>query len=508
MEKLLQMINISKSYSRLPVLKNVSFDLFPGEIHVLLGENGAGKSTLIKILSGAEQKSAGKILIKGKEVAIKNPRDGFKSDIRVIYQELNLNENLSIAENVFLGKEKRAAGYFVDWKETIRATGEIIKQVGLEADPMTLVSELSIAQKQMVELSKALVCKASILVLDEPTAALTENEKNTLFNIIFKLKNEGMGIIYISHRLNEMFEIGDRVTVLRNGELVKTLPVGDVTYDEIIQLIVGKNIASGKKSNPRKGGETILDVKHIGDGERLKDVSFTLKKGVVLGVAGLVGSGRTELAKCIIGANKRKTGEVIYKGKLARFKNPGDSAEQGIVYLSEDRKKEGLIMQHSVRDNALLPSLGKMLDGCFLNKKRENSTVSEMIKHFAIKAPSQNTEIRYLSGGNQQKVCLAKWIEHGADIYIIDEPTRGIDPGAREQIYDIINALVDRSVAVIVISSDIVELLKLADGVLVLKDGKNVALFENNESLTQTTVLRNAIGVEQESMEVKHGIAS
>jgi ribose transport system ATP-binding protein len=495
MSKLLQMTEISKSYSGVDVLKKVSFDLLAGEVHVLLGENGAGKSTLIKILSGAEQKTSGTIQIDGQEVEIKNPRDGLKKKVRVIYQELNLNDELSIAENIFLGNEKKQARFFVDWRQTLKKAKEILLEVGLDLDPAVLVRDLSIAQKQMVELSKALISNTKILVLDEPTAALTENEKDTLFNIIMKLKNEGIGIIYISHRLKEMFEIGNRVTVLRNGELVKTLPVGDVDYDEIIHLMIGKNVAADKKSVPRAGGEVILELENAGDGSRLKNVSFSLKKGVLLGVSGLVGSGRTELAKCIIGANKLKSGTLTYKGRNVRFKSPHDSSKYGIVYLSEDRKAEGLIINHSIRDNALLPNLKKTRRFGFLNKRLQDNEVKNIIEQFAIKVSDVNAAIRYLSGGNQQKVSLAKWINHGADIYIIDEPTRGIDLGAKQQIYDIIDGLVDDGASVIMISSDIIELIKMSDQILVLKDGKNVALLDNTEELTQSVVLRHAIGI-------------
>jgi ribose transport system ATP-binding protein len=495
MSFLLEMKDISKSYSGIDVLKRVSFNLSAGEVHVLLGENGAGKSTLIKILSGAEQKTSGKILIEGNEVEIKNPLDGLKQKIRVIYQELNLNDELSIAENIFLGNEKKIKRVFVDWRETMRKAKKILMEVGLHLDPAIQVRDLSIAQKQMVELSKALIANTKILVLDEPTAALTENEKETLFKIIIKLKNEGIGIIYISHRLKEMFEIGNRVTILRNGELVKTLHVGDVDYDEIIHLMIGKNVVIDKKDIPRYGGENILEVEKVSDGGRVKNVSFCLKAGLLLGVTGLVGSGRTELAKCIIGTKKLKSGSIKYKGKLIRFKSPHDAAKKGIVYVSEDRKAEGLIMNHSVKDNVLLPNLKKTRKFGFLNGVLQTNELNGVISRFMIKVTDVNAEIRYLSGGNQQKVSLAKWISHGADIYIIDEPTRGIDLGARRQIYDIIDELVDSGASVIMITSDIVELLKMSDQILILKDGKSVALFDNTEKITQSVVLHHALGI-------------
>lgn len=490
---LLEMKEIKKSFSGVEVLKGISFNLLPGEVHVLLGENGAGKSTLMKILSGAERKSSGTILLEGKETAFKHPIDGIKNGISVIYQELNIEDEMTVAENIFLGREINSYG-FVNKGKTIEKAKEVLEVVGLSMNPDTRVKKLSIAQKQMIEISKFISMQVKVLVLDEPTATLTEKEKNKLFEIIKKLKAQGVGIVYISHRIQELLDIGDRVTVLRNGEWVDTKKISEVTEQSLIQMMVGKNVSIDKKNSPRNSKETILKVEHLSDGNLAKDVTFELKRGTLLGVAGLVGSGRSEAFKTLIGATKKIQGDIFLNSKKVNFHNPNQAKKHGIVYLSEDRKEEGLIQMHSVLSNMVLPNTNKIQNFGFVKARDEKAVTESLIEDFRIVVPHVSAKISSLSGGNQQKVNIAKWVYYDSEIYIIDEPTRGIDVGARYQIYKIIDELVDKGASVIMISSDMTEILKMSDEILVFNNGRTVATLENNNSITKADVLGYAIG--------------
>jgi len=490
----LEMKNISKSFSGVTVLDNVDFNLQAGEVHVLLGENGAGKSTLIKILSGAYQKSQGEVFIEGKKVVINNPNDAFGYGVGVIYQEFNLNPHMSIYENIFLGKEYTTRFGLIDRRRSIDEAETICSRVGLTATMTTLIKDLSIAQKQMVEIAKAIVMNVKILVLDEPTATLTENEINKLFEIIRELKTNHVGVIYISHRMKELKEIGDRCTVLRDGCLVKTVNLKEASDKDLIRMMVGRNVDFEKRQFLGNDNEVVLEVNGLSYKNLLRNISFKLHKGTILGIAGLVGSGRTEIAKCIMGEICKNEGKILIKGTERKIACPTDAIKYKIVYLSEDRKSEGLILKHDVKCNVSLAGLDKLKLWGLLSKRKEKACIQELINKFKIKTRNQDTLVRDLSGGNQQKVVIAKWIFCGADIYIIDEPTRGIDVGARQEVYSIMEELLKSGVSIIMISSDLVEVLKMSDEILVMCKGEVAAILDNHQIIQQEEILKYAVG--------------
>lgn len=491
-EYILEMKNISKSFFGVQVLTDAQLQVKPGEVHVLLGENGAGKSTLIKILSAAYKKEKGQIFIDGKEVDFKTPKEAIDNGVSVIYQEFNLNPHVPIYENIFLGKEKMKNG-FIDKAASIKEAKKIMDLIGLDISPTKIVSELSVAQKQMVEIAKAISSDVRILVLDEPTAAITDKETEKLFEIVRDLKAKGVGIIYISHRMNELFQIGDRCTIMRDGEYVSTEILKETNCDMLTRLMVGRNVNFEKRvNNSINKNHIALEVKDLCYKNRVKNVSFSLKKGEILGVAGLVGAGRTELAKCIIGAYKKQRGAIKVHGKVLKGSSISESINNKIVYLSEDRKDEGLVLMHSVKDNIALPNLLKFSK--FLLKDQEIlKATKEYISRLKIKTSSPVAPVKTLSGGNQQKVVIAKWLCLDADVYIFDEPTRGIDVGARDEIYEVMYELIKNGASIIMISSDLVEVLKMCDRVAVMKEGEITAILENNEGLTQEEVLSYAL---------------
>ncbi|MGI6152552.1 MAG: sugar ABC transporter ATP-binding protein [Christensenellaceae bacterium] len=494
-EYILEMKNISKSFFGVQVLENVHLEVKPGEVHVILGENGAGKSTLIKILSAAYRKEEGSILLDGEEFGAKNPKEALDHGIGVIYQEFNLNPYVSIYENIYLGKEFMK-GVKVDKRTAIRNARTYMDMIGLYVDPRTLVRDLSVAQKQMVEIAKSISANVKVLILDEPTAAITDKETERLFDIIRDLKKKGIGIIYISHRMQELFEIGDRCTVMRDGQTIKTLALSETNVDDLTTLMVGREVTFDKVENPHISDKEIaLEVQGLSYGKLLKDISFKLKRGQILGFAGLVGSGRTEVAKCVIGAYKRSGGKVTVKNGTQEIRphNIPDAISKGVVYLSEDRKDEGLVQMHSVADNIALPNL-KQFGKYVVNKKKLYDFAREYIQKLRVKTYSPDQECKTLSGGNQQKVVIAKWIGSDADVYIFDEPTRGIDVGARSEIYDIMMKIVENGGSIIMISSDLVEVLKMCDQIVIMREGHIAGVVDNHDALTQKDVLNYALG--------------
>ena len=493
-EYLLKMKGICKEFSGVRVLNEVQLEVKSGEVHVLLGENGAGKSTLIKILSGAYTKTSGEIIINNEPAYINGPTDAFRYGVGVIYQEFNLNPYMSIYENLFLGKEHVNQLGFIDRKRSIREADKVLTRVGLEVTPVKLVKDLSVAQMQLVEIAKAIMYDVQILVFDEPTATLTDNETEKLFTIIEELKAHGVGIIYISHRMNELKKIGDRCTVLRDGDLIDTVVLNEVEDNDLIKMMVGRKVEFSKKTESYARDEEMLRVDKLYYADILKDVAFSIKKGEILGVAGLVGSGRTEMAKCIIGEYPATRKEIFIRGKKTSIKSPFDAIRNGIVYLSEDRKTEGLILKHDVLTNTTLPALDKLVRLGLINLSNEKEYGSSLVRRFNIKTHGLNTLIRNLSGGNQQKVVVAKWVNTGADVYIFDEPTRGIDVGARQAIYNIMEELAQEGASIIMISSDLVEVLRMSDRILVMHQGRVAACLDNTYDLSQETILRYAIG--------------
>lgn len=491
---LLEMKGISKEFAGVKVLHEVQLKVKHGEVHVLLGENGAGKSTLIKILAGAYTKTSGEIFINHEPVQIQEPADAFRYGIGVIYQEFNLNPYMSIYENLFLGKEHTNKVGFINRKRSIKEAEKILVRVGLEVTPVTLVKNLSVAQQQLVEIAKALISNVQILVLDEPTATLTDNEIEKLFTLIKELKADGVGIIYISHRMAELRRIGDRCTVLRDGSYVDTVTLHEIEDGELIKMMVGRKVEFIKRTGHFVTGQEMLRVQNLAYANFLKDISFSLRKGEILGVTGLVGSGRTEMAKCIIGEYTASGGDIFIQGKKVSFKSPAEAISQGVVYLSEDRKNEGLILKHSILANITLASLAKITRAGLISLAWEKEYAGSLVGRFKIKTHSLDTQTAYLSGGNQQKVVVAKWINTQASIYIFDEPTRGIDVGARQEIYHIMEELIRAGASIIMISSDLVETLKMSDRILILRQGRVADCLENNLELDQEALLQHAIG--------------
>ena len=491
-EYILEMSGISKSFSGVKVLDDVQLKVRPGEVHVLLGENGAGKSTLIKILSAAYKQEGGKIIVDGKHVEFSNPREAIDNGISVIYQEFSLIPHMSIYENMYLGKEHLKNG-LIDKKTSIKKAKKYMDLIGLEMSPKTLISDLSVAQRQMVEIAKAISRNVKILVLDEPTAAITDKETEKLFQIIRDLKSKGIGIIYISHRMNELFEIGDRCTVMRDGEYVSTVNLSETDCDELTRLMVGRDICMDRIKNEYIDEENVvLEVRNLYYKDFLKDINLNLRKGEILGIAGLVGAGRTELAKCIMGVYKTNRGSITLKNKTLERNSIVGAIDSGMAYISEDRKNEGLVCIHSITDNVALPNL-KKFGKLILNNNKMVETTKSYIEKLNIKTSCHTQLAGKLSGGNQQKVVISKWLCSGADIYIFDEPTRGIDVGARCEIYDIMRDLIKQGASIIMISSDLEEILQMCDNVVVMREGEISAILENDDNLTQENILSCAL---------------
>lgn len=488
----LQMRNIRKTFPGVVALDDVGFDLRRGEVHILLGENGAGKSTLMKILSGAYQKDGGQILLDGHEIEIRNPRHSRQLGIGIIYQELNLVPHLSAAENIFLGREPSSFG-LVDRKAMNQSARRLLTGLGVDFNPGRLVKELSIAEQQMVEIAKAISLDARILIMDEPTSALTEREIKELFARIRKLKSDGVSIIYISHRMEELFEIGDRVTVLRDGGLVGTRDIAEVGKPELIRMMVNRELTQQFPKVAAARGQEVLRVEGLSRKGALGEISFSLYEGEVLGIAGLLGSGRTELARAIFGLDKPDTGGIRVKGKLQKIASPRQAINLGLGFLTEDRKTQGLVLPLSVQENICLPSVERFSRLGVVSQRQETEAAAKYQKELRIKTTGPRQRVINLSGGNQQKVVLSKWLCSRGDILIFDEPTRGIDVGSKAEIYQLMNQLAAAGAAVIMISSDLPEILGMSDRILVMHQGRINGELDAAEA-TQEKILRCALG--------------
>ena len=487
----LKMENITKTFPGVIALEDVSIKLYKGEVLGILGENGAGKSTLIKILAGNYIKDSGSIFVNGEKFEIKNPSEAMASGIRVIYQELNTLNNLTVAENIFIG-EQLVKGPFkiVDWKAMTKKAEEILDSLNVSLDPNSVIGDLSISEKQIVEIAKAISKDAKILVMDEPTAALSEEETQSLFKIIATLKLRGVSIIYISHRLKEIFQITDRVVVLRDGKKVQSLKTKDTSANELVALMVGRDI---KEMYPKREvpiGDTVMEVKNL-YAEGFADISFTLKKGEILGIFGLLGSGRTSLVKALFGANKVKSGEIIINNAKINVKSPRIARDEKMGLVPLDRKVEGLALHMGVKENITLANIDDLGKGFLLKRNIENVKARKWIEEMGIKTPTIDQEVNSLSGGNQQKVVLAKWLESGSKIIILNEPTRGIDVGAKIEIYKLIQNLCEKGSAIIMISSELPEILSIADRILVMSKGKLTAQYPRKEA-TEENLLQSA----------------
>jgi ribose transport system ATP-binding protein len=487
------MQHITKCYPGVLALDDVHFELEPGEVHVLIGENGAGKSTLMKILSGAERKDAGDIFIEGNKVEITSPRDAKQLGIMMIYQELNLVPQLSVAENILLGKEPMNRGPFVDWKTLYSQARALLDRLGSDLTEKAKVSGLSIAQQQVVEIAKALSSEAKIMVMDEPSAALTTKEVADLFKLIRWLKAQGISVIYISHRLEELFEIGDNVTVLRDGKWIDTKKVSEVDKTELIRKMVGRELTQEFPKRQFNRGREVLRVEHINRNDALHDISFSLYQGELLGIAGLVGAGRTELARVIFGADRKDSGDMYLDGKRLEITSPFDAIQNGIALLTEDRNRQGLILDMSVRENITLSNLSALTKGHFISREKERNVVNKFVRDLRIKTPSIKQIVRNLSGGTRQKVVLARWMFTESKIIIFDEPTRGIDVGAKLEIYHLINNLIERGIAVVMISSELPEIMGMCDRIAVMCRGRIAGIVDRTET-TQEEIMLLATG--------------
>lgn len=470
-EVVLKMENIDKRFPGVHALNKCSLTLRKGEVNALAGENGAGKSTLMKILTGIYQRDEGEIIYNGNSVVFKNPRDAQEAGIAIVHQELNLMNHLTAAQNIFIGRE--SDGFFLNDKIINEKTEKLFKELKVNIKPTELVGNLTVGKQQMIEIAKAISFNANILILDEPTAALTEAETKELFRIMDELKSIGVSMVYISHRMDEIFKITDRITVMRDGEFIKELVTKDTTMNEVIKAMVGRNVASQKKekSNVKSNADVVLEVKNLSSND-VNNVSFDLRKGEILGFAGLMGAGRTETARLLFGADPKNGGTIKINGKEVSIKSTTDAVNAGIGYLSEDRKRFGLATGLSVAENAVLANLEGFTKSIIVDDSKVKASTNEYVEKIKIKTPSIHQLIKNLSGGNQQKVVIAKWLIKDADILIFDEPTRGIDVGAKSEIYNLMNELAAAGKSIIMISSELPEVLRMSDRIAVMCEGR------------------------------------
>ncbi|TVR32538.1 MAG: sugar ABC transporter ATP-binding protein [Spirochaetaceae bacterium] len=474
-ELLLALKNIEKSFTGVHALKGVDFDLHRGEIHALVGENGAGKSTLVKALTGIVEKDSGEIIYLGRMFKPRSPRHALEMGIGIIHQELNMMDHLTVAQNIFIGRESlRSGGLLLDERQQNRRTSELLEQLNMNIDPTETLGKLTVGKQQMVEIAKAVSHNLRILILDEPTAALTDAEISELFAIMRDLARQGVGMIYISHRMDEIGRIADRVTVLRDGAYVGTRDAREVSKSEIISMMVGRVIYEKPKteSNVAADAPVVLKVDRLNAGRLVKDVSFELRQGEILGFAGLMGAGRTETARAIFGADEVQSGSIAIRGRPVRNATPADAVAHGIGYLSEDRKRFGLALNLSVKENAVLASYERFQKRLFIHARKVEKATEEYVQKLSIRTPSLDQILRNLSGGNQQKVVIAKWLIRNSEILIFDEPTRGIDVGAKSEIYSLMNELAHSGKSIIMISSELPEVLRMSDRIIVMCEGR------------------------------------
>jgi ribose transport system ATP-binding protein len=489
----LTMQSITKDYPGVRALDHVDFEVAQAEVHALVGENGAGKSTLMKILSGAERADEGMILLEGQPLDIHSPHDAMAAGIATIYQEFNLVPYLSVAENIFLGREPTRFAGFIDWGK-MRADAEaVLARIGADIAPTAQVQSLSVARQQMVEIAKAISMDSRIIVMDEPSAALSETELNILFEQVRALREQGVSVIYISHRLQEIFEVADRVTVLRDGRLVGTRPVSDVDTAEVVRMMVGRTLDADVGGAGAATEEVALRVEGLCRKGVLKDITLALHKGEILGISGLVGAGRTELARAIFGADPRDAGRIFMDGEEVSIRSPVDAIRHGIGLVTEDRKLQGLVLGMAVKDNITLASLEDVSTVGFVRRRDEAAAAAALAERLAIRTPSLTQLVRNLSGGNQQKVVLAKWLFTRSRVLIFDEPTRGIDVGSKAEIHELMRDLARSGVGIIMISSELPEILKMSDRILVMHEGR-IAGELRREDATQEAIMLLATG--------------
>jgi len=495
---LVRMEGIEKSFPGVHALSNCQFDLQGGEIHALVGENGAGKSTLMKILSGVYKKDSGTIYVRGEQVEFHNTKQAQIHGISIIHQELNLMKHLTAAQNIFIGREhSQKLPFLVDDKTINEKTRQLFEMIHLDLDPRVKIAELTVAKQQMVEIAKALSYNMDVLIMDEPTSALSDSEIEDLFKVIRHLKEQGKGIVYITHRMEEIKQICDRVTVMRDGHYIATTPIKDITIDQIIAQMVGREVYDTVHPHgDTTKNEVVLEVKNLNQGNKVRDVSFKLHKGEILGFAGLLGAGRTETARAIFGADPKDSGEIYIKGKKVVIRHPRDAVKHGLGYLSEDRKQYGLALNLSVETNTVMASLERFITPFgTVDTKKTRTVAQRFVERLKTKTPSINQITKNLSGGNQQKVVISKWLVRDCDILIFDEPTRGIDVGAKSEIYKLLNELADEGKSIIMISSELPEILRMSHRVLVMCEGEVTGILPaaecSQEKIMYYATMRN-----------------
>jgi ribose transport system ATP-binding protein len=507
-DSIVEMRKISKAFPGVLALDEVDFNCTPGEVHAIVGENGAGKSTLMKVLAGVYRPDGGNVLLRGKEISLSSPKEAQTLGISIIYQEFNLIPELTVAENIFLGREPRRRLGFIDSSILRRRSRELLSDLGVEIDLQARVADLGVAQQQMIEIAKALSLNADIIMMDEPSAVVSGKELESLFRIIRSLKENGRAIVYISHRIDEIFQIADRATVLKDGKLVGTVRTEDIDKPTIVSMMVGRSLSETFPA--REGGERreVLSLEKVCREDLLKDISLKVYTGEILGVAGLVGAGRTELARAIFGADPIDRGTVVLNGKEIRRANPKSSITEGVGFVTENRAKDGLVHSLSVRKNLTLTILDRMRSWFFVREGKEKDYSNKCVEEFGIVAPSVEQEVQYLSGGNQQKVILAKWISIKPDLLILDEPTRGIDVGAKAEIYHLMRRLARQGTAIIMISSELPEIIGMSDRILVMHDGSVMGELSPLEA-TEERILMMATGQKmEESATEEHVLGS
>jgi inositol transport system ATP-binding protein len=490
----LEMENISKSFPGVQALKGVTLKVRKGSVHALMGENGAGKSTLMKILGGLYQPDAGVIRINGREVSFMKPADSLKHGVSMIHQELSSVLEMTVAENIFLGREPLRAGFWVNEKKLNEDTRRLLDSLEIAIDPKTKMKRLSIAQMQLVEIAKAISYNSEILIMDEPTSAITDREVEQLFRMIRSLKEKGVSIIYISHKMDEIFEISDDITVLRDGQWIGTRPASELTKHDLITMMVGRELQDMFPKKAVEIGETVLDVRNLSRRGRFSNVSFTLRRGEILGIAGLMGAGRSEVMETIFGLARPDEGEIRIRGKKVDIRSPRDAKRLGLAFITEDRKLTGLFLPHSVKDNMVAASLHRFSRNLFMKEREIREACQQQRERLLIKTPNLNQAVKNLSGGNQQKVLFAKWLLTDADILILDEPTRGVDVGAKSEIYGLMSELAASGKAIIMISSELPEILGMSDRILVMHEGKLTGELTREEA-DQVKIMRYATGM-------------
>ncbi|MCY8975143.1 sugar ABC transporter ATP-binding protein [Bacillus atrophaeus] len=489
----IDMNDIHKAFGKNQVLSGVSFNLKPGEVHALMGENGAGKSTLMNLLTGLHGLDKGSIRINGKETYFSNPKEAEQNGIAFIHQELNIWPEMTVLENLFIGKEMTSKLGILNTKKMKALAKKQFEKLSVSLSLDQEAGKCSVGQQQMIEIAKALMTKAEVIIMDEPTAALTEREINKLFEVIASLKKDGVSIVYISHRMEEIFSICERITIMRDGKTVDTTNISETSFDEVVKKMVGRELTDRYPKRRPELGDIVLEVRDASKKGNFEHVSFHVRSGEIVGISGLMGAGRTEIMRALFGIDRLDSGEIWLAGKKTNIKNPNDAVKKGLGFITENRKDEGLLLDTSIRENIALPSLTSFSPKGVIDQKREASFVELLINRLTIKTASPETHARNLSGGNQQKVVIAKWIGIGPKVLILDEPTRGVDVGAKREIYTLMNELTDRGVAIIMVSSELPEIIGMSDRIIVVHEGKISGEVASREA-TQERIMTLATG--------------